>query len=113
MLRSRSARPTSASASRDRRTRINQGQFHILDGGRARHEIEALENEADVLVPDIGKTWSVNLRYISPFEKIMTFCRVIEATDNVHHRRLPRTGWAHNRNELAPHDVQRNASQRV
>ena len=34
---------------------VDQGKFDILQGGGARQQVEGLEDEADLLVPDLGE----------------------------------------------------------
>ena len=49
---------------------VDQGQFHILQGGEGGNQVEALEDKADVFVPDGRKPPGRDEGYILPIQPI-------------------------------------------
>ena len=64
-------------------------------------QIEALENEADLAVANVGQLIAVEPGNIDAIEQIAPAGRAIEAAEHVHHRRFSRAARAHDRDEFA------------
>src|SRR5581483_10687223 len=79
---------------------IDERQLHVAKGGRARHEVEALEDEADLAVTDERELELVEPRNVDPVEQVPARRGDVETSDQVHERRLAATGRAHDRDEL-------------
>jgi hypothetical protein len=81
-------------------TGVHERQLHVMQRRRAREQVERLEDEADLLVPNAGELVVRHLRYERPIEPVFARRRRIQTTDNVHQRRLAGAGRAHDRNVL-------------
>src|SRR5260370_4769456 len=92
--------------------RVEQRQFDVLERGRAREQIETLEDEADAAAADCGEFLLSERRDVNAFERIMPAGRPIETSEDIHQGRLPRPRGAHYRDHLSPFDDQADAAQR-
>ena len=104
---SRSPRPTAFSASRRplrrsaaRDARVEQRQLDVLERGRARQQVEALEHEADLLVADMRQLRVSSAATSRPSSRY-ALGRLIEAAEQVHERRLARARRPDEHDELA------------
>ena len=79
----------------------------------ARQQIEALEHEADAPAADARQRRLIQLRDVDALEQVVAAGRAIEAAEDVHQRRLARTGGAHDGDELAAVNGEAHAAQRV
>ena len=107
----RSGRPLVADRRRD--ARVDQGQFDVVQRGRPRQQVERLEDEPDLLVPDAREIVVVHPADVLAVQQVLAARRRIETADEVHQRRLARPGGSHDGDELAALDVDRHAAQRV
>jgi hypothetical protein len=92
---------------------VDQRQLDIVEYIGAGQEIEGLEDEADLFVSDLGQTVLAERTDISAVKKIGPRGRHIEAADNVHQGRFPRSRGAHDRHVLVAGDAEGNPSQSV
>ena len=92
---------------------VEHRQFDILQRGGAGQQVEALEDEADLLVADVGQFVAAELRDVDAVERILPPGRPVEAADDVHHGGLAGAAGAHERDELALGDFQRHAAHGV
>ena len=92
---------------------VDQRQLDVVERGRARQQVEGLEDEPDLLVPDAGQVVVVHRRDFLAVEQVAALRRRVEAADQVHQRGLARPRRPHDRDVLAPLDVDREAAQRV
>src|SRR6266567_1656297 len=92
---------------------IKQRQLDVLTGGCSRQQIEALKNETEFVVADVRQLIAVEHGNIRLVQNVATESRPIETTKNVHERRFSRTARAHQRDELAALNLERNAAHRM
>ena len=64
---------------------VEHGQLDVLQGGGSGQEVEALEDEADLLVSNVGQLVAVELRHVEAVQQIAATGRPVEAADDVHH----------------------------
>jgi hypothetical protein len=102
--RASSARPTSASA-------FSARELHVLEGGEHRDEVEGLEDEADLLGPQVAQSVVAERRDVGVADPDAPGGRVVEAADQVEERRLPGAGGPRDGEELARLDGKRDAAQ--
>ena len=91
---------------------VDEREFDVGQCARARNEVERLEHEPDASVADARKLVVVERADIDAVEEEPTSGGDVEASDDVHHRRLAASGGAHDGNEFAPLDHQRDVAQR-
>ncbi len=80
--------------------RVEERQLDVLERARPREEVEALEDEAERPVADLGELVAVEPRDLLAGEPVGAERRPVEAAEDVHQRRLARAGRAHDRDEL-------------
>ena len=117
------ARPTISSAcvARSRCSRAGDAAMHvkhrqldIFQRGRAREQIEALENKADFLVADVRQLIAVQSRNIHAIQQIMSaLVGRSRQPMHVHQGGFARTARAHDRHEFAALNFQRDAAHGV
>ncbi len=93
--------------------RVDERQLDVVQRRRARQQVEGLEHEADLAVADRGELVVVHLRDDLAAQHVAALARRVEAADQVHQRRLARSGGAHHRDVLARLDLEAHAAQRV
>ena len=115
----RSPRPTSASFARAvrrvsrRAVAVDERQLHVGDRAHPGQQVELLEDEADLRVPDPSQRVVVELRDVASFQEVAARRRGVEASQDAHERRLARARRPHDRDELAGVDRHRHAAERV
>ena len=92
---------------------IKQRQLHVFARRCARQQIETLKNKTEFMVANVGQLVAVERGNIGVIQNVATGSRPIETTDNVHERRFSRTTRAHQRDELAALNLERNATHRM
>src|SRR5512141_2538024 len=92
--------------------RVDERQLDVLERGSPREEIERLEDETDLAVPDLRAFVAVEARDVHPVQEVGSGRRTVEAPDDVHEGGLAGTGGAHHRDELARRNDQGNAVER-
>jgi hypothetical protein len=70
--------------------RIHQWQLDVAPGGHGGEQVELLEHEADLAVPDSGQCALAEIAHVLPAEPIAARGRDVEAAEDVHQRRLAR-----------------------
>src|SRR3989337_1410427 len=65
-------------------TAVDDGEFYVGYRRRARQEVEALENKADLLVPDLRKLVVTQLAGLNAVQMIAATGRLVQTTENVH-----------------------------
>ena len=86
-------------------TVVQQRQLDVAQGRGARQQVEALEDEADLQITDIGQRILVQGVDPRPVERIGTRGRVVEAAEDIHQGGLAGTRRAHDGEHLAsPHE---------
>src|SRR3989442_365985 len=93
--------------------RVDEGQLHVVQGGRAGQQVEGLEDEADLLVADPGQRIVGQVGDLLPVEPVLTAARRVEAADQVHERRFPRARGSHHCHILVTPDLDADAAQRA
>jgi hypothetical protein len=98
---------------RCRQTAIDQWQFDIFQRSCPGEQVEALEYEAEKMAADQGPLIAPQPADADPIEQIIACRRRIETADDIHRRRLARSGRAHNGNELSLPDHEINTGERI
>src|SRR6185312_8696018 len=102
-----------AAALRARQAGVGERQLDLRERARARNEVEALEDEAELAVADVGEVVVVEGAHVDRVEQVAAPGRRVEAAEDVHERALAAARAAHHRDEVAALDAQRDAPQRV
>ena len=92
---------------------VGERQFHVREGGRARDEVEALKDEADLAVAQVGEIVLVHVAHVDAVDQVAPAGRQVEAAEDVHQRALAAAGAAHDRDEVASLDPQGDLAQRA
>ena len=92
---------------------VTQRQLDIAPGRHRGQQVELLEDEPDLLVADLGQLGLGHLRDVRAVQLVVPARRVVQATQDVHQRRLPRPRRPHDRHVVTRLDIQRDAPQRV
>ena len=85
---------------------IDQRQADILQCGQLRQQVEGLEHETDMPVPERGQLVVAKPGNIAPVEDASARCRAVQQADNVHERRLAAARRPHDRHQVARIDLQ-------
>src|SRR5438034_509165 len=80
---------------------VHERQLHILLRGGAGEQVEALEHEADLAVPEHGPAIAIELRDVLPLQQVAARAGPVEQADDVHEGRFAAAGSAHHRHEGA------------
>src|SRR5437762_532346 len=107
------ARPGAGAAVAGGHTRVEQGQLDVLEGGRPGEEVELLEDEADLRVPDPRERVRGEAGNVLAVDDVATGGRRVEAPEEVHEGGLPGTRRSHHRDELTVLDRHRDPAERV
>jgi len=86
---------------------VHHGQLRVFQSSGTGEQVEALENETDLLVADVGELVAVELGNIDPVEQIAAARRTVEAAEQVHERGLAGAARSHERHEFAAVDLDR------
>jgi hypothetical protein len=81
--------------------------------GCAREQVERLEDESNLLVPDPRQLVVVHRRDFLGVQQVAALRRRVEAANQVHQRRLPGSGRSHDGDILAALDSDRDAPEGV
>ena len=92
---------------------VEQRQLDVVERRRARQQVEALEHEADLPVPDQRQLVLRHPRDVLAVEEVLAAGRPIEAAEDVHQRGLAGPRRAGDGHELARLDVHVGAAQRA
>src|SRR5580693_129337 len=87
-------------------TREERGQFDILLRGELVHQLEPLEDESDLVAPQVREGAFGELVDALPRDRQLSGARAIEPPDQVQQRRFPAATRAHHRHGLAAVDVE-------
>src|SRR5438067_617018 len=68
--------------------RVQRRQFHVLQRGSSRKQIESLKDKSYFVVENSGEIFLDEFRNFDAFQKIASHTGLIEATQNIHERRL-------------------------
>src|SRR5260370_24490236 len=69
---------------------IQKRQLDVLCRAGPRQQIELLENEADLLIPDLGKLIAIERPDVHALQPVGPGCRFVAATPTVHEGGLAR-----------------------
>ncbi len=94
------------------RAGVHQRELDIVQCRRARQEVERLEDEPDLLVPDARELVVLHRGRELAVEPVLAFVRRVEAADEVHERRLSRAGRPHDRHVFVAANREVNSAQR-
>ena len=90
---------------------IDEGELHILIGGEGGDQVIALENEADLLVADVGQLPVGPVGDVGAVEDVVPVGGNIQTAQNVHQGGLARAGGPDDGHELPTVDGQSHAVQ--
>jgi hypothetical protein len=93
--------------------RVDERQLHVLQRCGARQKIECLEDETDLLVAHSGQLVVIHRFDRNAVEKVTPRARRIETSDDVHERRLARSGRSHDRDVFTGIDDEIDASKSI
>ena len=92
--------------------RVQQRQHDVFQRRNPRQQVEALENETDFTVTDFREAVIADFGNFRSVEKIAPRRRSIQTAQNIHQRRLSRSGGTHDCGEFAVVDINRNIVKR-
>src|SRR2546423_10085193 len=90
-----------------------QREHDVLLRRQHREQVEELEDEADVLTPELRQLRVVQLRDVRAVDVDVARGRAVEPGEQVHQGRLAGAGRPHHRRQLLARDVEIDATQRV
>src|SRR6185295_2520910 len=93
--------------------RVDEGKGDVLDRGGAVEEFEGLEDEADLLVADLGEVSGIHLVGRLAGELVGPGGGAVEAAEDVHEGGLAGAGGAHDGDELVALDGEIDAAKGV
>ncbi len=91
---------------------VGERQFDVGERGGAGDEVEGLEDEAELAVAQVGELVLVEVVGVGAVDQVAPAGGDVEAAKDVHQRALAAAGAAHDRDEVAALDAQRDAAQR-
>src|SRR5437867_3948778 len=106
-------RSVSTSALARGHTGVEQRQLDVLEGARPGQEVELLEDEADLCVPDPRERVRREAGDVLAVDDVPTGGGRVETAEEVHEGGLAGTRWPHHRDELAGLDGDGNAAEGV
>ena len=86
---------------------VEKRQLDVLDRGCSREQVEALEHEPDLLVPDAGLLVGRELGNVFSREKVLAVRGTVQTTEDMHQSGLARSGRPYDGDELARFDLDR------
>jgi hypothetical protein len=92
---------------------VEQGQLDVLHRRRARQEVEPLEDEAELRVAQVGELRLAHRLDGDAVEHVVSARRLVEAAEDVQHRRLAGARRAHDRHQLTGVHREVHAAERV
>src|SRR6266511_3657067 len=92
---------------------VDQRQLHVVERVGAREEVELLEDEPDLFVPDARQFVVRQIAHLLAVEPVLAGSGRVEAPDQVHERGLPRARRAHDAHELVLLDLDVDPPQRA
>ena len=92
---------------------VEQRQLDVVQRRGPQQQIEALEDESNLLVPDRRERVLRHARHVLAVEKIVPRRRLVEAADDVHERGLAGTRRSGDREEFALRHFDVDAAQRL
>src|SRR5574341_943207 len=91
---------------------VHHRQLDVLQRRCARQEIEALKDETDLAVADMGPLVRRKRTYFAVVEKVTPPRGSVEATQDVHEGGLSRAGGAHDGDEFRALDIEVDTAKR-
>ena len=79
---------------------VGEGEHYVLDDREARQQVEALEDKADAQGTHLGKLVVIELGHVESLQEVVASGWLVQATKDVHERRLTRAGGAGDGHEL-------------
>ncbi len=86
--------------------RVHRRHLDVAGGRQVLHEVVALEDEAEVLAPQLGQRVAVERAHVVARDRVAAAAGAVEAAQDVHQRRLARARGADDREHLAVADVE-------
>src|SRR5216683_1978073 len=95
-----------------RHPRVDQRQLHIGECCHPRQQVEVLKDKTYLPIAHVSQFTGAHLAHRYAVEPVVAAGGTIQAAQDVHKRRFPRTRWPHNGYELATGYLQVNGAQR-
>src|SRR5256885_7729534 len=92
---------------------VKQRQLDIFQRGSAREQVKTLENKTKFVIPNVGKLITIEPRNVDTIEEITPLSWTVEAAEEIHERRFTGTACAHESDEFAASNLERNATDRL
>ena len=92
---------------------VEHGQLDVFQRGGAGEEVEALEDEPELLVAQVGKLVAVETGDVHAVEQVAARGGPVEAAERVHERGLAGAAGAHDGHKLALVQLQGDAADGV
>jgi len=92
---------------------IHERQLDVLDGARAREQLERLEHEPDLAVAQVGELVVAEAAHVGAAQLVRAGARRVEQAEDVEQRALAGSRRAHDRDELAVGDIHLDVAQHV
>ena len=90
---------------------IGQRQLDVRQRARAGHQVEALEDEPDLAVAQVGEVVFVHVADVDAVDQVAPAAGQVQAAEDVHQRALAAPGAAHDGHEVPARDLQRHVAQ--
>src|SRR5439155_19253786 len=94
-------------------TGVGERQLDVGQRARARDQVVALEDEADLAVAKVREVVLVEVANVDAVDQVATAGGYVQAAEDVHQCALPAARAAHDRDEVAAMDLQRDLVQRA
>ena len=92
---------------------VEQGHLHIFEGGELRQQVELLEDEADLLAPDLTELVLGAVVHVLPVQQVVAAVGHVQAADDVHQGGLPAARGPQDGHELPGADVEAHVLEHV
>src|SRR5206468_1828158 len=92
---------------------VDHRQLDLLNGRRARQQVELLKNEADLAAAHLRQLVVLETPDLLAVESVASAGRHVQAAEDIHQRTLARAAGPHDRDELAVVDREADALQRA
>jgi hypothetical protein len=86
---------------------VDHRQLDVAERADPGDQVEGLEHESDLAVSDIGQLVSFHAAHVHSIEQVAAMAGQVQAAKDVHQGRLARPAGAHDGDEIAALDAQR------
>ena len=93
--------------------RIESRQGRVFERRGTREQIETLKNKTNLLIPNVGESMLVVIRDINSLKEVLAGSWAVQATEQVHERRLSAARSTHDGNKFAAMNLEAHATESV